>query len=131
MVSLSDTPNASATAETDALRAALHEFEVLDRELIRRHRENGIAYYVPNPMQHKAHLSTAKTICYSGGNRSGKSTFGAVELVWHLTREYPDWYPQERRFHGPIKAAVVATEFPIVQRVIEPKLLMYLHYRKH
>ena len=113
-------------AHAEAIRSALHEFEVLDKELQRRLRENGIAYYVPNPMQHKAHCSPAKTICYSGGNRSGKSTFGAVELSWHLTRQYPDWYPQSRRFHGPIKAVVVATEFPIVQRVIEPKVLMYL-----
>lgn len=113
-------------AHLESIRAALHEFEVLDREITRRHKENGIAYYVPNRMQYKAHQSKARTICYSGGNRSGKSTFGAVELVWHLTRQYPDWYPQERRFHGPIKAVVVATEFPIVQRVIEPKVLMYL-----
>src|SRR3990167_1910053 len=118
-----DTPD---PAQAESLRAALHEFEVLDRELLRRRRDNGITYYVPNPMQHRAHRSVAKTICYSGGNRSGKSTFGAVELVWHLTRDYPDWYPQERRFHGPVKTVVVATEFPIVQRVIEQKILMYL-----
>lgn len=99
---------------------------MLDREIARRHREEGITYYIPNPMQYRAHQSLAKTICYSGGNRSGKSTFGAVELVWHLTRIYPDWYPQARRFQGPIKGVVVATEFPIVQRVIEPKILMYL-----
>lgn len=117
---------AHESAHAQAVRAALQEFEVLDRELARRKRENGIAYYVPNPMQHRAHLSHARTLCYSGGNRSGKSTFGAVELVWHLTKQYPDWYPEARRFVGPIKAVVVATEFPIVQRVIEPKVLTYL-----
>ncbi len=125
------TPGQPAVPELDvarqeALRAALAEFETLDREVIRRKREIGIAYYVPNEQQYRAHRSKARTICYSGGNRSGKSTFGAAELVLHLTRQYPDWYPKERRFSGPIKAVVVATEFPIVQRVIEPKLLMYL-----
>ena len=113
-------------AHQESIRAALQEFESLDRELSRRRRELGITYYTPNAMQYKAHQSKAKTIIYAGGNRSGKSTFGAVELTFHLTRQYPDWFPAERRFHAPIKAVVVATEFPIVQRVIEPKILMYL-----
>lgn len=113
-------------AHAEALRATLLEMEELDRELSRRRKEQGIRYYTPNPVQAKAHRSVANTILFCGGNRSGKSTFGAVELAWHLTRDYPDWYPPERRYKGPIKAVIVATEFPVVQRVIEPKIMAYV-----
>ena len=115
-----------ALVQQEAIRAALQQFEDVERELLRRKRESGIRYYTPNAMQYRAHCSKARTILYAGGNRSGKSTLGAVELAMHLTREYPDWWPTERRFNGPIKAVVVATEFPIVLRVIEPKVMAYL-----
>lgn len=91
-----------------------------------RQRQNGIEYYVPNPMQMKAHLSKARTILFCGGNRSGKSTLGASELAMHLTKKYPDWYPKEKRFTGPMKAVVVATENAIIDRVIEPKIMSFL-----
>ena len=89
-------------------------------------RQEGMSWYVPNQMQLRAHQCAARTILYVGGNRSGKSTWGAMELCFHLTREYPDWFPMERRLTHPIKAVVVCTEFPIVERVIEPKLMAYL-----
>ena len=111
---------------TDELRLLLDEMEKLDREIQRRYTEDGITYYIPNRMQLRAHQSKANTVLFVGGNRSGKTTFGATELAYHLTRAYPDWYPQERRFRHPIKAVVVATEFPIVQRVLEPKIDRYL-----
>ena len=106
------------------------EYEESTYELSRRRREEGMAFYAPNAMQLKAHRSEAKTILYVGGNRAGKSTFGAMELCFHLTRQYPDWFPMSRRFTRPIKAVIVATEFPIIERVIEPKLFSYLpsHY---
>lgn len=91
-----------------------------------RRRNFGMEYYEPNPMQLKAHKCMARRILYCGGNRAGKSTFGAMELVYHLTKRYPDWYPKEKRYNRPIKAVVSATEFPIVARVIEPKIFQFL-----
>ena len=44
----------------------------------------------------------------------------------HATRNYPDWYPKEKRYDFPLKMAVSATNFPIVTRVIEPKLFSFL-----
>ena len=110
----------------DALRALVVEFEESTAELSRRRRTSGMDFYVPNRMQHQAHQLNARTILYIGGNRSGKSTWGAMELCYHLTRKYPSWYSTKRRFHAPIKAVVVATEYPIIDRVIEPKLMQYL-----
>ena len=104
----------------------IKELELLDHVASRRKKENGIEYYVPNAHQLKAHKSKARFVLLCGANRIGKSTFGAVELTWHLTRKYPAWYPYERRFRKPIKAAVVCLENPIVQKVIEPKIREYL-----
>lgn len=89
-------------------------------------RLRGMDFYVPNPIQYKAHRSKAKTIALCAPNRVGKSTFGCMELCFHLTRNYPDWYPREKRFKRPIRAAVSATSFPIVARVIEPKIFSML-----
>lgn len=88
-----------------------------------RKRLFGLEGYVPNKMQYKAHKSPAKTILYCGGNRAGKSTMGAAEIAFAVTRQYPSWFPKERRFTKSVKCVISATEFPIVTRVIEPKLL--------
>ena len=117
----------------DEMIETLAELEALERVVAERKRQSGISYYIPNAMQFKAHQSTAKTILYCGGNRAGKSTFGAVELVWHLTRKYPDWYPKARRFRHPIKAVVVCDANAKIEKVIEPKINEYLPkaYIKH
>ena len=109
-----------------SLREALAEMELLEQIQTHRKRTRGIEYYIPNSMQLKAHQSLAEIILYCGGNRAGKTTYGACELSLHLTRQYPDWYPKERRFKHPIKAVVVCTENAIIEKVIEPKIRMYL-----
>jgi hypothetical protein len=111
--------------ETD-LKSNLIKLEAITQELNRRQRENGILYYTPNAVQLRAHKSKARIIAYCGSNRSGKSTLGAVELAWHITKKYPEWFPKERRFWGSIKAVIVATEYPVVERVIEPKIMSFL-----
>lgn len=88
-----------------------------------RQKLRGMVNYVPNKMQLRAHQSNARTILYCGGNRAGKSTFGAIEICFAMTKRYPDWYPLSKRFRGPVKAVVSATSFAIVMRVIESKLM--------
>ena len=83
-------------------------------------------YYVPNSVQLRAHKSTARTILLCGANRIGKSTFGVIELCWHLTKKYPDWFPKERRFNRPIKAAISVDSFDKIANVIEPKIRQFL-----
>ena len=110
----------------DETRHLVLEFEEATAELQKRRRERGMEFYVPNPRQLEVHQAKSRTILYVGGNRSGKSTVGAMELCFHLTRRYPDYVATNRRFTKPIKAVVVATEYPIIDRVIEPKLMTYL-----
>jgi len=119
---------AMPTTTDEAAAIQLEQSELLHRLTVLR-RERGMEWYTPNPMQLRAHQSSAKTIMYIGGNRAGKSTFGAMELCFHLTRQYPPWFPMARRYSRPIKAVVVCTEFPIVERVIEPKLMTYLPHQ--
>lgn len=108
------------------LKKALQEHEQVLRLLKYRKKLNGLNFYVPNNVQLKFHQSKANTIIFCAGNRSGKSTAGAVELAWALTKNYPDWFPQERRFKGAIKARVATDKFFKIDAVIEPKLNEYL-----
>lgn len=102
------------------------ELERAIQELQARRKLRGMDFYIPNAFQFKGHTSLAKTVLMCAGNRAGKSQFGAMELCWHMTGKYPDWYPLGRRLRQPIKAAISATSFAMVQRVIEPKLVSLL-----
>ena len=88
-----------------------YQLRQIESELTRRHRENGISYYIPNPKQYLAHKSPCKEIFYCGGNRSGKTTFAIAEAVIHTTGDYPDWYPKERRLNRPIKVKIISPKF--------------------
>lgn len=108
------------------LKQSIIRLNAVTDELDRRQKENGIKYYIPNKRQFCLFRSKARIKIFCAGNRSGKSVFGAVELAWHMTREYPEWYPVDRRFTSPIKAVVVATNFPVIERVIEGKIRTYM-----
>ena len=95
-------------------------------ELEGRRRTRGMDYYIPNKMQLEAHKSTASTVCLVCGNRTGKSTYGIMEICYHVTRRYPAWYPEKRKFKHPIKAMISAITYGVVSRVIEPKLRAFL-----
>ena len=110
----------------EQLKAALLELDQIERVQRERKKKSGIDYYVPNAAQLRAHKSKARIILYCGGNRAGKSTYGAADLAYHLTRRYPDWFPIERRFTRPIKAVVVCDANAKIEKVIEPKIKEYL-----
>ena len=112
--------------EKDELKSALLELELIEKVQRTRKQQSGIDYYIPNAAQKRCHLSKAKIILYCGGNRAGKSTMGAAELVFHLTRSYPSWYPIERRYNRAIKAIVVCDANAKIEKVIEPKIMEYL-----
>lgn len=125
-VPLSVSPSESVsyyTHLTDQLRSKYLKLTAVEE---RRQKENGMAYYVPNAVQFRAHKSVARSILLCGANRIGKSTFGVMELCWHLTKQYPAWFPQERRFNRPIKAAISVDSFDKVANVIEPKIKSFL-----
>ena len=89
----------------------------LTMALAAKRRLKGMENYSPNRKQLAGHTSLARTVLYCGGNRAGKSTFGAMEMAYAMTKSYPEWYPQRKRFHGPTKGVVSATSFGVVMRV--------------
>ena len=107
-------------------RDVLKELELINEVKQFRRKRFGINYYIPNSVQLKGHQSDADYVLLCGANRIGKTTFGAAELAYHLTRQYPSWFSKKRRFKKPIKAVVVATENAIIQKVLEPKIRAYL-----
>ena len=106
----------------DAYDKETERLSDITRALEAKRRLKGMENYSPNRKQHAGHLSSARIVLYCGGNRAGKSTFGAMEMAFAMTKRYPDWYPEKRKFHGPTKGVVSATSFGVVMRVIEPKL---------
>ena len=58
--------------------------------------------YKPHPKQLLFHLSPCYIRLFLGGNRSGKSRATITEDFWHLTGEYPDWFPVENRLTPPV-----------------------------
>lgn len=113
-------------------RRLYEDFQLVQGEELRRRRESGINYFTPNKPQLEASQSPAAEVVFVGGNRSSKSTCGATMLVSHLTGTYRrcdchgEWFSKEHRFRLPIRAVVVATEFPIIERVIERRIMEYL-----
>jgi phage terminase large subunit-like protein len=86
-----------------------------------------ILFYQPNPKQLAFHQSKALVRAIFGGNRSGKTTAGAVEFLMHMTQQYPDWYPEENRYKYPIKGRIIATDFGKgVGEVIIPTVDMWI-----
>ena len=57
------------------------------------------------------HLSDRSIRAIFGGNRSGKTTCGGMEFLFHITGAYPDWYPKANRYAYPIKGRIVATDY--------------------
>ena len=55
-------------------------------------------------------------------NRVGKSYTGALELSYHATGKYPDWW-RGKRFHGPIKAWACGMTNNSTRDVVQSELL--------
>ena len=56
-------------------------------------------------------MSSAICRALFGGNRSGKTTAGGMEFIFHVTGQYPDWYPMEQRYRGAIIGRIVVKDF--------------------
>ena len=72
--------------QTQDQKSLLVDLEKLRLVIEHRKKQRGIDFYIPNAIQYQAHKSKAKTICIVKGNRLGGSTFGACEVVYHITR---------------------------------------------
>ena len=73
------------------------------KELERRKTVNRLKHYEPYKYQIKFHNTIASQRLLMAGNRIGKSFCGAMEMAYHLTGKYPEWW-QGRKFDKPIRA---------------------------
>lgn len=81
----------------------------------------------PHSKQKEFHMSNAKGRILLGGNRSGKSAGGCADFLMHVTGRYPDWYPKENRFRGPIIGRIVVTDFSKgYNETLKPKIDQWL-----
>jgi len=79
--------------------------------------------YQPHAKQMSFHTAVKTTRVVLGGNRSGKTTSGAMEAWYHASGDYPDWYPAEQRFTHPTRGRIIVTDFKKgCGEVLEPKL---------
>ena len=83
---------------------------LLDQELQLR-KSQKILFYEPNPKLGVFHKAVNPIRAIFGGNRSGKTTAGGMEFLFHVTGAYPEWYPKEMRYAYPIKGRIVATDY--------------------
>lgn len=81
--------------------------------------------YKPHAKQYKFHTSLKKTRLYIGGNRSGKTTGGAVEMCYWLMKKHP--YRKLPLPEGPIRARACAVDFDYgVDVLLIPELKRWL-----
>ncbi len=75
------------------------------RFIAKKMRYNRMDYYKPYPKQALFHAEgkTVRERLLMAANQIGKTFCGAVEMAYHLTGEYPDWW-EGYRFTRPIKA---------------------------
>ncbi len=79
--------------------------------------------YVPYDKQREFHIAKNTIRAVFGGNRSGKSEMGVNEVRFHTTGQYPDWYPEEKRWNQPTKGRIVVKDFRKgCGEVVEPKI---------
>lgn len=83
---------------------------LLEKEVELR-KSKKILFYQPYDKQRSFHTSACVTRAIFGGNRSGKTTAGGMEFLFHVTGLYPDWYPEKLRLNGPCKGRIAARDF--------------------
>ena len=94
------------------------------RERYERARFNRVKAYVPYPYQQKFHKSgsEANQRLLMAANRIGKSYCGSMELSYHLTGIYPDWW-EGREYDHPIVAWAGGVSNETTRDIVQFELL--------
>ncbi len=143
--------NETKSSETlkDLSQEQLSRLVVLQRELQSRVKSNPLKYFWPHQKncdgtqcdtaiikfttfdgrphiikgcpQFKFLNSLADTRAYFGANRAGKTTAGCVEVCYHTTGQYPDWW-QGRKWKRPTKGRLFCSDFSKGSKILTEKL---------
>jgi phage terminase large subunit-like protein len=101
---------------------ALEQAVEIAKELERRNATNKMKFYVPYRYQRKFHNTPAVQRLLMAGNRVGKSFCGAMELAYHVTGSYPEWW-KGRKFTSPIRAWVGGVSNETTRDVCQKELV--------
>jgi phage terminase large subunit-like protein len=102
----------------------MQECEVLKYELVEQEYHKRLLFYKPNKKQLLFHIAglSAQERLITGGNRSGKTYCGLVELVKHATGIYgEDW--KGYKFNKPIRIWVAGKTASVIAETIQRDLL--------
>ena len=92
------------------------------KELQRRNNTNRMKFYHPYTYQQKFHNANAQQRLLMAGNRVGKSFCGAMEMAYHATGKYPDWW-RGRKFTQPVRAWVGGVSNETTRDVCQKELI--------
>lgn len=92
------------------------------RELENRKQKNQLAGYKPYEYQQKFHNTNEPQRLLMAGNRVGKSLCGAMEMAYHATGKYPEWWTG-RKFARPIRGWVGGVSNETTRDVCQKELL--------
>jgi len=86
--------------------------------------ENKMIHYTPYEKQREFHKNGAKfrERLLLAGNQSGKTLAASMEVAYHATGRYPDWW-EGRRFNAPIRAWVAGTSAEGTRDTVQRLLL--------
>jgi hypothetical protein len=80
-------------------------------EEVKYRKSRKLLSYVPYPKQKNFHTSDCPTRAIFGGNRTGKTTCGGIDFLFHITGMYPEWYPKHLRMTGSVIGRIIAKDF--------------------
>lgn len=108
-----------SAAERDIVLAAIEALSALDTSRT----YNRAAQFKPykKQLEHFKHGKGKRERLFMAGNQLGKSDAGALETAYHLTGDYPDWWPG-RRWTRPVDGWA-AGETALVTRDVQQKKL--------
>ena len=92
------------------------------KELEFRKKTNQMAQYKPYEYQKKFHNSKATQRLLMAGNRVGKSFCGAMEMSYHCTGLYPEWW-EGRKFDRPVRCWVGGVSNETTRDVCQKELV--------
>ncbi|MCB1195009.1 terminase family protein [bacterium] len=102
---------------------------LLDAEIVRKNREEKIAFFVPYDKQKRFIHSPAPVKAFIGGNRSGKTTAGAVDVILECIGQHPLQQTGVRK-QPPVFWRVVCVDFMNgIEKIILPKIKEWMPAR--
>jgi len=113
-------PRASKSSQIKDAKSALRSLSEGIRNQVLRPNAYG---YQPHIKQAEFHQSDARKKLFIGGNRSGKTVGGAMEMVWWLTGKHP--YIETPPL--PIRARAISVDYVNgVEKIIKPEVARWM-----